>query len=343
MSAPLGARSDLPATPPPPAARTLAAAVRAARGRVLWFGALLGGAVALIEVLLAAAPGDAADLVAAADPDLRPALVAAWGLDAPLPLRILQRLQGILSGDLGESLTVRPGAPVRALVGAAAARSAPLVLLSLLLSGGLGGLTAALTVAPRRHPGLAAAGRGVVQAASVAPVFLLAWALVALLNTATFALVEGGHLARPAWFALPAVDHPVRTALAVAVLAVGSGSLSETHAEVEEAMRRLLDSDFLVAARARGADPRRHLRANLIGPLAALSASRAAFLVGGLVVIERVMLLNGAGALLWEAALRRDYPLAAGLSLAAAAVVCGARLLADLVRLVADPRLRERA
>lgn len=341
-----------PGTAPPPSSPTSLSssspssaavmAVRAALWRVLWFGALLLGAVALVEGLLASAPGDAADVVAAGDGTLHPALVRAWGLDAPLPLRVVRRLGEVLSGDLGESLTVQPGVPVAALVAGAVARSAPLVLLSLLLSVGLGGVTAALTVSPR-VPWAGALLRRLVQAASVAPVFLLAWGLVSLLNEATFALMSAGYLARPAWFALPSVAHPLRTAVAVAVLAVGSGTLSETHAEIEESLRQLLGSDFLAAARARGAPLRGHLWANLLAPLAALAASRLAFLVGGLVVVERVLLLNGAGTLLWEAALQRDHPLAAGLAFAAAAAVCGARLLGDLARLAADPRLRVQA
>ena len=62
--------------------------------------------------------------------------------------------------------------------------------------------------------------------------------------------------------------------------------------------------------------------------------------VGGLVIIEKVMLLNGAGSLMWDAAMKRDYPLTAALALIAAATVCGTRLAADLFRLVVGPRLR---
>jgi len=79
-----------------------------------------------------------------------------------------------------------------------------------------------------------------------------------------------------------------------------------------------------------------------VAPLATLAAGRVGFLVGGLVVVEKVLLLNGAGALMWDACLKRDYPLAMGLAIAAAAIVAVANLVADLVRFSVDPRLRRR-
>jgi peptide/nickel transport system permease protein len=80
---------------------------------------------------------------------------------------------------------------------------------------------------------------------------------------------------------------------------------------------------------------------NLLPPLTTIAASRAAFFVGGLVIIEKVLHLSGVGAMLWQACRMRDYPLALGITVIAAAAVCGARLTADLLRVAVDPRLRE--
>jgi ABC-type dipeptide/oligopeptide/nickel transport system permease component len=51
-------------------------------------------------------------------------------------------------------------------------------------------------------------------------------------------------------------------------------------------------------------------------------------------------MLNGVGAILWRAALLRDYDLCLGIALLAAVVVAGARLSADGIRMAIDPRLR---
>lgn len=175
---------------------------------------------------------------------------------------------------------------------------------------------------------------------SVAPIFLVAHLLVSGINEATFAAIGAGWIDRPSWFALPDQPSAMRSALAIAVLAVASGGLTELHLELEGAIDRVRGSGFVDATRARGLPVWPHVGRNLVAPVATAVAGRVAFFVGGLVILERVLLLNGAGAALWQAALLRDHPVAVGVAVLAAAVVAGARLLADLVRIAIDPRLR---
>ncbi len=309
------------------------AAMRAVGLRAAWFAATLLGAVFFVQFLLWAAPGDPVDLVPNGE-EIRPLLEAEWGLDRPLPVRFLASVGRALHGDLGSSLTVRPGAPVAELVARAAGASAHLLLPALLVTVLAGTALAWFTA------GRGAWARRVVQAVSVAPVFLLAYLLIVGINETTFALIEAGRIARPGWFALPDQPSALRTALGILVLAVGSGSLGEVHAGIEDELVRIRDAPFVEAVIARGGRPGWHVLVNLLPPLAALAANRVAFLMGGLVVIEKVLMLNGGGALLWEACLRRDYPLATGLVLAMALVVAAARLLGDLARIAIDPRLR---
>ncbi|MCB9746650.1 MAG: hypothetical protein H6740_29005, partial [Alphaproteobacteria bacterium] len=73
----------------------------------LSFLATLAGATLGVLALLALAPGDAADLQGAADPELNAALRSAWGLDRSLSERFLGFLSGVARGELGESLTYR--------------------------------------------------------------------------------------------------------------------------------------------------------------------------------------------------------------------------------------------
>lgn len=311
-------------------------AVRAALGRGLWFAAVLVGAAFLVQLLLWAAPGDPIDLLPNGA-ELRAQLEVEWGLDQPLPQRFAGFALRAAQGDLGSSLTVRPGAAVRDLVLQSASRSAavlaPALLTSLLSAVGLAFLTRG------RRP----LSRGLVQLLTVAPVFLLAYLLVVGLNETAWALLQAGRIERPEWFALPDQASTLRTALAVAVLAVGSGSLGEAHAACETELVRILRSPYVTATRARGAPVLPTVLRNLLPPVLGIAGRRMPFLVGGLVVIEKVLLLNGAGALLWDACLKRDYPLAMGLALAAALAVAATQLAVDLARLGLDPRLRQGA
>lgn len=312
-------------------ARGLARAVLA---RALWFLATLALAATLLQGLLWAAPGDPIDLIPNGE-ELRPALSAAWGLDQPIPVRLARALGRAAVGDLGVSLSVKPGAAVAGLVWEAAKTSARLVsgafFLSVALAFGLAWRTAG-------RPGFA---RGLVNALSVAPAFLLAWLLVTSLNEGTFALMNRGLIGRPDWFALPDQPSALRALLAVVVLATGSGALGQLHAACEDEIVRVRDAPYVEGALALGLPAWPHVLTNLAPALATVAASRVAGLLGGLVVVEKVLLLRGAGALLWEAALRRDYPLALGIGLFAAAGVAGARFLAEAVTVALDRRARE--
>lgn len=291
------------------------------------------GAAALVFALLALAPGDPIDLLPNAE-EVRPQLEAEWRLDRPLPERYLRYLGRLAVGDLGTSLTYRPGVPVAQVIALPALRSAGWLLAGLLLAVGWGTALSTLTV------GRGGALRTVTQLVSITPVFLLAHLAVFGLNETAFALMEAGRIARPGWFALPDEPSGLRTLLAVVLLAVGSGTLAEVHQAAEEALDRILRSGYVDAARARGAPLWPYVLRNLLPPLTTIATTRAAFLVGGLVVLEKVLLLNGAGAVLWQAAELRDYDLAMAVAVIAAAFVATVRFAGDLVRIAVDPRLR---
>lgn len=302
-------------------------------GRVLFFAAVLAGAMGLALVLLLAAPGDAVDLATNSE-ELRPILEAEWHLDQPVITRWALTLRDALRGDLGTSLTYRPGMAVTEVIAGPALRSLGWMLSALALTLVWGTAMAWVTA------GRTSVVRKVVQFVSIVPVFLLAHLAVNGINELTFAAIQAGHIARPEWFALPDQPSTLRSALAIVLLAVGSGALSEVHAEVENALTRIRSSGYVDAALARGAPTWPHVARNLVPALATILVNRAAFFVGGLVILEKVLLLNGVGFILWEAALKRDYNLAMGVTLLTAAVVTVVRLAGDSLRLLADPRLR---
>lgn len=297
------------------------------------FAVTLAGAVTLVLVMLWAAPGDPIDLIPNSD-ELRPRLEAHWQLDKPIPVRLVAYLSSAMRGDLGTSLVYRTGMPVTEVIAGPTCRSLGWLLAALLTTLAWGTGLAWVTAGRRSFE------RKLIQLISIAPVFLLAHLSVNVLNEATLALVDAGWIGRPGWFALPGQAHPFRTVLAVLLLAVGSGALSEVRGEVANALVQIRSSGYVAAARARGEPPWRHVALNLVGPLTTIASTRAAFFVGGLVILEKVLLLNGIGSILWEAALMRDYPLALGITVILASVVCVSRLIGDTVRLAIDPRLR---
>lgn len=307
---------------------------RAVLLRLAWALATLVGAVSLAFALVVTAPGDPIDLLPNAEA-VRATLEARWHLDQPAPVRMLAWWRMVLGGGLGTSLSLRPGTPVAELVAGPVAATARLVAGALVI-GQLGGLAAALASEGRRAPVL----RALVLAVGLVPVFLLVHAAVLGLNEAAFAAMGAGWIERPGWFALPDQASTLRTVLAMGILGTGSNALVQSHTDLEVALGRLQRAPFVDAARARGEPLAPLLLRHLVPPLAASTAARVGWLLGGTVVVEKLLLLPGAGALLWSAALERDYEVVLALVLLAAMAVVGARLVADLVRLAVDPRLR---
>jgi len=285
------------------------------------------GAAFLIQVLLWAAPGDPIDLIPNSA-EIRPQLEAEWGLDKPLPERFFHTIQ---QGWNGTSLSVRPGERVENIIKPALWRSGKLLLAAWLLL-----VSMALWMARTRRPAVSRLARLL----SVTPVFLLAYLLVMGINDGTYALVQDRLIERPDWFALPLQESIFKTILAIFILSIASGSLSNLQTGIENEILRIRQSSFVEAARARGMPTTPHIIKNLIPPLTILSTNCLTFAIGGLIILEKVLLLNGAGSLMWDACLKRDYPVAMGLAMAAALVICLARFAGDVIRIGVDPRLR---
>jgi len=111
-----------------------------------------------------------------------------------------------------------------------------------------------------------------------------------------------------------------------------------------EEMIETLSSDFVLAARARGASPWRStlvhgLRAALL-PIVTLLVLELGALLGGAVVTEKLFRWPGLGAMAVDAMVNRDGPVIMGTVLFGAGAIVVATMLVDIVAVVLDPRLR---
>jgi peptide/nickel transport system permease protein len=114
--------------------------------------------------------------------------------------------------------------------------------------------------------------------------------------------------------------------------------------QLEATLGQELGADYATTARAKGlaesAVIRRHALRNALAPSITQLALLLPGLVAGAVVVEVVFALPGMGRLLAEAAAARDYPLLVGGVLLTGLARLLALLLADLLYLWADPRIR---
>jgi peptide/nickel transport system permease protein len=124
---------------------------------------------------------------------------------------------------------------------------------------------------------------------------------------------------------------------------LGSGWYSRVmRSEMMDALRQ----DYIRTARAKGAGPFRviliHALRNAILPVITMIGMDIGYFMSGVVVVESVFGWPGIGQLMWQAIQNVDAPVIMGVTLVAAAAIILGSLLADILALFVDPRIRLR-
>ena len=109
----------------------------------------------------------------------------------------------------------------------------------------------------------------------------------------------------------------------------------------------VLDSGYVEMARLKGVPERqvvlRHAVPHAIGPVAQVIAIQLAWLAGGVVVVEFLFRYPGIGQALIDAVNFRDVQVVQAVSMIVAIVYVVVNLLADIVGILANPKLRSAA
>jgi peptide/nickel transport system permease protein len=135
--------------------------------------------------------------------------------------------------------------------------------------------------------------------------------------------------------------------LALPVTCLTYGTLAFIARLVRSGVAEARSSDYVLAARARGASRARaiwrHAFPNALLPVITLAGLLLPALLSGSVIVERIFAWPGLGRLYFDSILARDYPVILALSLLSAVATLAATLLADLALAAADPRVRDGA
>ncbi len=303
------------------------------RRLLLSIGQLFGLAI-VVFLVLQAVPGDPVRIMLGerASPQYVETVREQMGLNEPVLTQLWTYLGHIVTGNLGDSVTF--GQSIESLVASRIEPSAYLITYGLLLAivfGSILGVVAAI-----RSGGVGDFSIRILATAIFAmPAF---W--VGLIISLVFGIklgwfpvsgYEPGFLGALRTLTLPAI------AIALSLIAVVLRTLRST-------MLRVLDTEYVEAARARGYSEARvigrHALRNSVTPTISIMAVVLGFLIGGTAVIEQVFSIPGLGSLLVQAVARRDYPLVQVLALLAGTVVIVASVIADLLQAALDPRVR---
>ncbi len=298
-------------------------------------------------LLIHAAPGDPVQ-AAMSNPNISESVRARWrvayGLDRPLPEQYGRYLAAVARGELGFSISQHR--PVRDALADALPYTIVLIGVALLASFGAGVTLGILQAARRRSRFDRIVSRIALVFYSV-PDFWLA--VVILLGFAYWIRLfpVGGSrdpLALPSETALSRVrdlaSHLVLPVLTLALLTTAGIARYQRAAMLEEAHR-----DYVRTARAKGAAERailiHHVFRNALLPLITLLGLSLPGLVAGAALIESVFSWPGMGFLTVNAIGTRDYPMITAIVIVGSGVVCVGSLLADVLYVIADPRLRD--
>jgi peptide/nickel transport system permease protein len=106
----------------------------------------------------------------------------------------------------------------------------------------------------------------------------------------------------------------------------------------------VLSEDYILTAKAKGLNTfqilRDHALKNAMLPMVTMVALNLGYTVGGAIQVETVFSWPGIGRLMFDAVMKRDYPVLQGAFLLLAISVIAANLLADLLYSVLDPRVQ---
>lgn len=274
-------------------------------------------------------------------PEQREKIAEYWGVDQPVSVQFFNWGSALLSGDLGTSMIFRR--PVADIISERFINSLALMVSAWLLSG-LIGFVMGVVAAMKKDTWVDRMIKWYSYTLASTPTF---W--MGLLILIIFAVwlrwfpigmgVPAGVLAEEVTL-LDRIKHLILPALTLSMVGVANVALHTRQKLID-----VLASDYVLFARVRGEQGFllfwRHGLRNVALPAITLQFAAFSELFGGAVLAEQVFSYPGLGQATVEAGLRGDVPLLLGLVIFSTIFVFIGNLLADLLYLILDPRMRE--
>jgi peptide/nickel transport system permease protein len=282
-------------------------------------------------------PGDPAVVMAgdSADPQTIAQIRAELWLDRPLPAQYVHWLGNVLHGRLGYSWRNRED--VTALIGEKLPVTAQLAVMAFLIAGAIG-IPAGVLAAVRRNSVWDYLANAVWLAGLSIPTFWLGIMMILLFSVRLGWLPPSGYVALTEdW-----VRSLATTIMPAFVLGAAIAAVLMRH--TRSAMLGAMGQDFIRTARAKGLPERvvvlRHALRNALIPVVTLGALELGTLLSGAVLTEQVFSIPGFGKMIVDAVFNRDYPVVQGVVLVTATLIVVLNLLADILYVLINPRLR---
>jgi peptide/nickel transport system permease protein len=311
----------------------------------LWQSLVVVFVVATISFfVIRLAPGDPFSY---SSPLVTPAVREHWrhqfGYDRPLFEQYVRYVASVAHGQLGYAFSMHQS--VTEALRTALPRTLLLTGLSLALSLGIG-MVVGVVQAARRGSWFDRATSGILLLFYSLPDF---WgALMILLAFAYWwPVLPAGNMVDPVMHDYMGPGQALLDRIRHLILPVASLTLLTTASIARyqrAAMLEILPSDYIRTARAKGVSERsllfHHALRTALTPLITLAGLYVPALLGGALFIEKVFSWPGMGMIAANAIGARDYDLVSATVIVGSVLVVAGNLLADLVQMAIDPRVR---
>jgi peptide/nickel transport system permease protein len=297
----------------------------------------LFGVTVVVFLMLQLVPGDPVDslLSVGATEEDRQRVISDLGLDEPLYLQYINWIFDVVRGDLGTSILRKID------VGSLMADG---LWYTFLLAAAAGLWSFALSFVI----GIYSAYRPKSKMASFAnlmgltglslPNFWAALIFIGIFSVTLGWLPSSGTHSLGSNSVLDLFRH-----LLLPALATGMTTLGIMIRMVRSTVQDILQRDFVINLRAKGASPAvvlKHVIKNAVPGILTVAGLQFGYLLGGSVLVETVFSWPGVGMLIYQAISQRDYPIIqAGILIVSILFVC-INLIVDIIQSLVDPRIR---
>jgi len=269
------------------------------------------------------------------DPQVLEYLRERYRLNDPIPVQYFVWITEAMRGNLGVSL--RTDIPVLDLILSKLPVTIELAIMAMIVALAIG-IPTGIISAVRKGTTVDYAANVIALSGLSIPNFWLGIMLIMLVSVRWQLLPASGYVppTEDLWLNIKTMLMPA--------FVLGTGLAASLMRHTRSAMLGVLRSDYIRTARAKGLLSRKvvlkHALRNALVPIVTLSTLLFGELLAGAVLTEQIFTIPGFGKLIVDAVFNRDYAVVQGVVLCTAVGFIFMNLLADVLYVVVNPRLR---
>jgi peptide/nickel transport system permease protein len=269
------------------------------------------------------------------DPQVLEYLRQKYRLDDPIPVQYFAWIGSALTGNLGISL--RTDIPVLDLIMSKLPVTLELAIMAMIVALAIG-IPTGIISAVKKGTAVDYTANVIALSGLSIPNFWLGIMLIMLISVRWKLLPTSGYVppTEDLWLNIKTMLMPA--------FVLGTGLAASLMRHTRSAMLGVMRSDYIRTARAKGLLSRKvilkHALRNALVPIVTLSTLLFGELLAGAVLTEQIFTIPGFGKLIVDAVFNRDYAVVQGVVLCTAVGFIFMNLLADVLYVLVNPRLR---